>query len=188
MSRRLGLLLVAFALAACASSSSQARQPSPSPTSPSPSATQPSAAPEPAPGSPAATPAPPPPSACRDPHEHVYNPDRLRLIDPCMTITGTVEVIRNEADGDYHILLRLDPAFANLVNNANISSQHGDLVLEPVCEIRVSQRDAVQACSGVTPTVPRPAIGTHYTAIGSYVLDQQHGWMELHPLWDLHAS
>ncbi len=105
-----------------------------------------------------------------------------------MTITGTVEVIRSEADGDYHILFRIDAAFANLVNNGNIAKQHGFLVLEPVCEIRVTQRDALSACAGVSPSVPRPVVGIHYSATGAYVLDQTHGWMELHPLWDLHPA
>ncbi|MFY9614732.1 MAG: hypothetical protein WAT58_04970 [Candidatus Dormiibacterota bacterium] len=192
---RAGLVVAAALLVGCSSASSQAQQnPTPSATASSTTDAQPSPSPSSgdiSPSQPASPPTPtnpPAASACRDPHEHVYNPDRLHLVDRCMTISGTVEVIRSEADGDYHILMRLDPAFANLVNNGNIASERGDLVLEPVCEIRVTQRDAISACSGVNPSVPRPVIGTHYSATGAYVLDTVHGWMELHPLWDLHPA
>ena len=92
-----------------------------------------------------------------------------------------------EPDGDYHIRLLLDSQFAGLINARNVSGEHGDLVLEPVCEHGVTQRDAIAARAGVAPSVPLPAVGIHALATGAYVLDQAHGWMELHPLWDIHA-
>jgi len=105
-----------------------------------------------------------------------------------MTVTGTVAAVRSEPDGDYHILLRLDPPFAGLINARNVSGEHGDLVLEPVCELAVTQRDAVSTCAGVAPTIARPAVGSHVSATGAYVLDVDHGWMELHPLWEIHTT
>jgi hypothetical protein len=104
-----------------------------------------------------------------------------------MTVTGTVAAVRNEPDGDYHILLRLDPPFAGLINSRNVSGEHGDLVLEPVCELPVTQQDAITTCAEVAPTIARPAVGSHVSATGAYVLDVDHGWMELHPLWDIHT-
>jgi hypothetical protein len=118
----------------------------------------------------------------------VYSPDRLQLRNACMTVTGVVEAVIAEPDGDYHIRLLLDSQFAGLINARNVSGEHGDLVLEPVCEHGVTQRDAVTACAGVAPSVPLPAVGIHAAATGAYVLDQTHGWMELHPLWDIHAA
>src|SRR5437899_7890589 len=56
---------------------------------------------------------------CRDPREHVYHPDRLQLRNPCMTVTGSVEAVIAEADGDYHIRLRLDSQFADLLHAGN---------------------------------------------------------------------
>jgi hypothetical protein len=44
-----------------------------------------------------------------------------------------VDEVRNEADGDFHIRFRLDQQFVSLLNQKNISSQQGDLVLEPIC-------------------------------------------------------
>src|SRR5438552_8024985 len=102
-----------------------------------------------------------------------------------MTVTGTVAAVRSEPDGDYHILLRLDPPFAGLINDRNIAGEHGDLVLEPVCELPVTQPDAISTCAGVAPTIVTPPLGSHVSATGAYVLDTDHGWMELHPLWEI---
>ncbi len=113
---------------------------------------------------------------------HVYNPSRLQVITSCLTVTGTVDEIRHEADGDLHILLKLDVGQEGLLNNGNIANQHGDLVLEPVCVDPVSEADAVQACSGFTNTVHIPVVGEHVAVTGSYVLDTNHGWNEIHPV------
>src|SRR5207245_5852239 len=40
---------------------------------------------------------------------HVYNPTRLQIIDRCKTVTGTIESVKVENDGDFHIRLRVDP-------------------------------------------------------------------------------
>lgn len=176
-------VLVAVLLAGCSSQAgilSSSPSPSASPSTAS-SATV----------SPRATASAPPPapvaSVCRNPTEHVYHAYRLQLHDPCLTVTGTVYAVRTEADGDYHILLKLDQQYANLINSGNVSGEHGDLVLEPVCELPVTQQDAVATCAGVTPTIARPAVGSRVSATGAYVLDVDHGWMELHPLWEIHA-
>jgi hypothetical protein len=104
------------------------------------------------------------------------------VVSACKTVTGTVEEVRQEADGDLHILLKLDSAYAGLVNSVNVSDQQGDLVLEPVCVGPVSQADAVAACQGFTSTVRIPATGSRVRVTGSYVLDADHGWMEIHPV------
>lgn len=72
--------------------------------------------------------------ACNDElWKHIYHSYRLKIISQCIKVTGTIEVIRIEKDGDDHILLRLDAGQENLINQKNISQQKGDLVLEPVC-------------------------------------------------------
>jgi hypothetical protein len=91
---------------------------------------------------------------------HVYNPSRLQLVDNCRTVSGVIDSIRTEQDGDYHIRLKLDPQFSSFINSANVIGQSGDLVVEPICINPVTQPDA-----------------------GSYVLDKQHGdWAEIHPV------
>jgi len=119
----------------------------------------------------------------------VYHLYRLHLLDPCRTVTGVVAGVRSEKDGDYHVRLALDPQFASMLRPANNSFQGGDLVLEPICQHDVTQADAVGPCSGGVPHITIPPIGTHVSATGAYVLDEQHnGWAELHPLFEIHPG
>jgi hypothetical protein len=113
---------------------------------------------------------------------HVYHPDRLKLIKACITVTGTIDGIKKEADGDDHIRLKLDPPFASLINAKNISVQHGDLVIEPICLNTVTQTDAVDACMGAKTSFSIPQVGTHVSVTGPYVFDAPHGWNEIHPV------
>jgi len=124
---------------------------------------------------------------CGDPTAHVYNPARLHLLAACVTVTGTVEFIRVENDGDLHILLRLDAGEEKYVNAKNVSLEHGDLVLEPVCTHGVTQTDAIAACAGYVNPLPIPAVGSHVAATGPWVLDADHGWLEIHPVASFNA-
>src|SRR5260370_40579375 len=56
--------------------------------------------------------------------QYVYNPGRLQVLDPCISVTGSVEEVRKEADGDVHILFRLDQQFESLLNEKNVSRQY----------------------------------------------------------------
>jgi hypothetical protein len=113
---------------------------------------------------------------------HIYHPSRLHVIDACRTVTGTVTAVRQEADGDLHILLRPVRAERHLLDAANNSQENGDLVLEPICVGAVEQADAVDACSGFSHPVATVSPGERIIVTGSYVLDADHGWMEIHPI------
>jgi len=137
-----------------------------------------------------AAPPPAPANACRaDPLANVYHPARLRIVQACATVTGTVMSVRPEDDGDVHFDLSVD---STLVNAANISRQHGWLVIEvvpadePGCIPGQSPRPASGTydygiCTGANVTTP--TIGQEVTVTGPYVLDSAHGWMEIHPAW-----
>jgi hypothetical protein len=114
---------------------------------------------------------------------HVYHPDRLVVIERCKTVTGVIDMVRSEPDGDYHIRLRLDPGQGELTNARNELVQGGDLVVEPICEHEVRQADAISACQGFSGGVLRPKRGMHVRVTGPYVLDREanHGWTEIHP-------
>jgi len=114
--------------------------------------------------------------------EYVYNPGRLQVLDPCISVTGTVDEIRKEEDGDVHILFRLDQQFESLLNEKNIARQYGDLVLEPICQGKVRQADAAEPCSQYPGPYFEPEIGQRYLVSGTYVHDADHGWNELHPV------
>jgi hypothetical protein len=131
-------------------------------------------------------------SACTDPAciwSHVYNPSRLQTVKSGITASGTVADKREEADGDYHILVQLDTQYANLTNQANVNLQHGWLVVEIICVLPVTQQDAIAACQNYTNTIPIPNIGQHITFSGPYVLDSEHSyWAEVHPVYSLTIS
>ena len=116
----------------------------------------------------------------------VYHPLRLKVIQECTTVTGTLDLARVEKDGDYHMLVKLDPPFANFTNNLNDAKFNGDLVVEPICQNEPTQADAIEPCSsydGPNFSISSIALGTHLQLTGRYVLDMQHGgWAEIHPL------
>jgi hypothetical protein len=125
---------------------------------------------------------------CSDPYStesHIYNPDRLVVYKDCQTVSGIVDRVIVEADGDYHIRLGLDTAYQNLTNSVNNSDQYGDLVLEIVCANTVTQTDAVGVCQNYVNHVTVPQEGQHIIATGPYVWDTDHGWTEIHPVYSL---
>jgi hypothetical protein len=135
------------------------------------------------------------PQSCPAASAHVYHPQRLHLLGGCqlVTLTGTLRKEKAEPDGDFHVLLALDPGQKNprggaWINAENTHQQKGDLVLEPVCEVSVTQRDAVAACQGYRNPLKLPRVGKHVTVSGYWVFDGQHGWNELHPLTSIQIS
>ena len=129
---------------------------------------------------------------CTDPDSissHVYNPYRLTIIKSCITASGIVENVFSEADGDYHVRLALDPQYSNLTNSANDQYQYGDLVVEIVCALPITQSDAVSACQNYANNITIPNINDHITVTGPYVLDTDHSnWAEIHPAYTLTIS
>jgi len=49
----------------------------------------------------------------------VYFPSRLTVKDACTTVSGTVDCVKQEPDGDIHIRVRPDPSFQGLLTLAN---------------------------------------------------------------------
>lgn len=99
----------------------------------------------------------------------VYHPDRLLVRDPCRKVTGVVEDVRDEEDGDIHVLVRLDHQYDDMLIANNHSEQNGDLVVE------FMPRDYGH--------LPRPGIGDRLMLVGAYVDDTEHAWAEIHPVW-----
>jgi hypothetical protein len=119
---------------------------------------------------------------------HVYNPYRLTIVKSCITASGVVDNVLQEADGDYHVRLRLDSQYSNLTNAGN-QHQYGDLVVEIICALPITQSDAVSACQNYTNSITIPSISDHITVTGPYVLDTNHyNWAEIHPVYTLTIS
>lgn len=122
---------------------------------------------------------------------HVYHgryakpQDRLNILHPCIEVTGTIVNAAPEKDGDWHVRLDVDAAFKDLLNDGNRMGQHGYLVVEPMCETPVVQRDTREegVCSGFSQSVYDPLmVGSHVRVVGAYVNDVEHGWNEIHPV------
>jgi hypothetical protein len=125
----------------------------------------------------------------------VYHEDRLSVIKPCMTVSGTVMSVTQEDDGDTHFDLALDPPYTSMLTPANNSAQHGWLVVEivpadkPGCTPGTPPRPASGTynygiCTGANQV--DPSLGTHVEVTGPYVLDEDHGgWAEIHPVWTI---
>jgi hypothetical protein len=96
----------------------------------------------------------------------VYHPYRLHVLASCRSVSGTVKEVRHEEDGDLHIYLDTGGALTNSVNG---SAQSGSLVVEFMA------RDGGH--------LPAPNVGDHISLTGAWVLDTDHGWNELHPVW-----
>ena len=130
-------------------------------------------------------------SQCGDPDSissHVYNPYRLTIVKSCITASGVVDNVLQEADGDLHVRLRLDSQYSNLTNAGN-QQQYGDLVVEIICALPVTQPHALSACQNYTNSITVPSINDHITVTGPYVLDTNHyNWAEIHPVYSLTIS
>lgn len=103
--------------------------------------------------------------------EGVWGPQRLKVISPCITASGTVAVVEDHADGDWHIGMVPDPPDLDLLGRANVTKIGGLLVVE------VIPKDQA--------TVKRPRAGSRVQVTGAYVIDTPYGWREIHPAWKI---
>jgi len=119
-----------------------------------------------------------------DQDRYVYRPERLQLLKPCMHMTGTVDHLVVEPDGDVHLSVRPDPAYQGLLVEAN-KPGGGYLVVETVCYSFSFHADAMGLCAADTDRMQNiPQAGDHVWMEGRYVLDVGHSaWAELHPLY-----
>ncbi|MEO9363898.1 MAG: hypothetical protein ABI348_08360 [Nitrososphaera sp.] len=129
----------------------------------------------------------PPPACNQSLWNHVYRPERLKVVNPCVSVTGAIESITPEPDGDLHILVKLDSQYSNLTkdNMANAIFQQGNLVVEAICQHETILSGPKAACSNFHQDLllTIPPVGTHVEVVGSYVLDQGHfDWAEIHPV------
>jgi hypothetical protein len=133
---------------------------------------------------------------CRggDPLANVYHSYRLVVRSACVTVTGTVAYVVREDDGDVHVDLALPGSETGLLNQANYAHQDGQLVTEIVPADQ-------PGCTPGQPALPShgsydygictgadlvtPSAGATVSVTGPYVLDADHGWMEIHPVWSI---
>jgi hypothetical protein len=109
---------------------------------------------------------------CRtgSPLASVTDPARFKVLARCVSLTGTVRSIAHAQSGAYQVTISPDIAFRGVLSTANKAALKGNLLLE------ITASDAAR---GVRPM----AIGTHVYVVGSLLLNMNHGWNELYPVW-----
>jgi len=115
---------------------------------------------------------------------YVYFPQRLKVINHCITVTGIIREEQIIGDGDIHVHIKVDPKFQFIINAANIKYYHGWLVTEAICH------PPHKCIDGFQSTLPIPPVGTHVKVTGPYVLDEgggHFGWSEIHPIENMSA-
>ena len=136
----------------------------------------------------------------------VYLSGRLRVIDRCMTVSGTVDCLKLEPDGDVHVRLRVDPQFDRLLTPANSLQTCADhpgshLVVEIIPQHPLGilfRTNNADAGGFIDPRVPAP--GEHITVTGPHVIDTNslhrvlyqgraaENWAEIHPAWAIRVD
>jgi hypothetical protein len=97
-------------------------------------------------------------------------------------VTGTITDQHTNSDGDIDVRLEVDPPYKDLLNAGNISNLGGHLQTEAICQTQAQVADAARACQGFHSSLAIPPNGSHVRVTGTYLLDLNHGWMELHPI------
>lgn len=116
-------------------------------------------------------------------HNGVWGPQRLRVIDTCVTLSGTVVGIAPQYgpsnDNDFGIDIRLNAQYAKYLSVGSIVVGGGLMHVEVV----PSQQTSL---AGVLASL-KP--GDRVIVTGSLVLDTDHGYgAEIHPAWSIIAA
>ncbi|HLI46304.1 MAG TPA: hypothetical protein VKU94_03840, partial [Geobacterales bacterium] len=109
----------------------------------------------------------------------VYDPQRLRVIDTCVTVIGTIVGIFPSSgpasDNDFTLDLKLDPEYQYLLSLGSYWFKSGYLHIEVVPK---------DQSSVLGHLVLKPGMKIKVT--GVWVLDTDHGWWsEIHPAWSI---
>ena len=110
-----------------------------------------------------------------------HNAEDEKVSAPCIYLTGVVEQVKPEDDGDMNIQLKPDSQYSVLLNSYNIKEGAGNIGLEPICVVSPLRPAFKESCKGYSSHVFIPAVGMHIGVKGSYGQDK-HYWMEIHPV------
>jgi len=113
------------------------------------------------------------------PCNRVHHPDRLILLDSSKTLSGRVEKIESDIDGDIHIRLKIGDS-SLLVKN-NYKDENGCLVGEIVCVVP----SIFPICWFYKNKITIPREGDNIEIEGPYVFDNGHNITEIHPIMNL---
>lgn len=112
--------------------------------------------------------------------EHgVWGVERLRMIDTCVTVKGTVEIVYNvtgeNVDGDFYFDLQLDSSYQYMLSFGSYAIMNGTIHVEVVPSDQSTVLGSIHLEGG-----------QHVQVTGSWVLDTDHGWYsEIHPAMNI---
>jgi hypothetical protein len=113
------------------------------------------------------------------PCNRVHHPNRLILLDSSKTLSGKVEKIESDIDGDIHIRLKIGDS-SLLVKN-NYKDENGCMVGEIVCAVP----SVFPICWFYKNEITLPKEGDSIEIEGPYVFDKGHNITEIHPIMNL---
>jgi hypothetical protein len=112
--------------------------------------------------------------------KHVYDKERLRVLEACTAVEGRVKSMWRESDGDLHIAL--DPDNKSVLSIFNLAHAHRTLVVEVICEHTPSGDAAKAACGDRRQQLAIPNIGDRVRVTGTFAVDKDNSWTEIHPV------
>lgn len=112
--------------------------------------------------------------------KHVYQPERLKVIEACTQVEGRVVSVHRARDGDLHI--GLNPDRKSVLNLINVMHAQRNLIVEAICDHPSNQNEVTAACAGFTSSITAPSVGDRVRVTGAYVTDRDNNWNEVHPL------
>jgi hypothetical protein len=115
-------------------------------------------------------------------------PPRFIMLNPCVTVSGNVSVVRFPADGDAVMALTLDKPYSNMVTVGNFNDKmKGGIWVELICQkpmnLTTVEPFKIGSCKGYNgPVFNLPKVGDHLTVTGTYIIDvREGGHAEIHP-------
>lgn len=111
---------------------------------------------------------------------------RLPIYNYCIAVSGNITSQNVDPDGDIHMMLKLDKPYQHY--STETGSRQGEIVIEAICQKTAQYAKAIDACKGVQQDFLKiPTTGTHVFVTGSYVLDAENNWREIHPVASIYA-
>ena len=118
-------------------------------------------------------------------------PPRFKIIDSCVTISGTITLVLTPSDGDTVFALKLDKAFESptMVTKANFNSKmKGGIWIEEICQRKDTSKEPVHKGDCSFPQFIKifeykPHVGDKVLVTGLFLQDvRQGGHTEIHPV------
>jgi hypothetical protein len=120
-----------------------------------------------------------------------YGPPRFKIINSCVTITGTITLVHTPSDGDTVFAMKLDKAFESptMVTKANFNSKmKGGIWIEEICQRKNTSREPVHKGDCSFPQFVKifkykPHVGDKVLVTGVFLQDiREGGHTEIHPV------